>query len=131
MAIDLHHAHVFSSDINATIEWWCRNLNAKVLFDGELAGARNVFIAVGTGRLHIYDQRPRDCGRGAVHHLGIKVGGLREVWERLQKDGVASRHGLREHDGWRYVMVSAPDGLLLELFEFDHPSAAVNIVGRI
>lgn len=131
MAIDLHHAHVFASNIEATIEWWCRHLEAKVLFDGNMAGFRNVLIAVGNGRLNIYDQPPKDTGRGAVHHLGVRVDGLRSVWERLQAAGVSSQHGLREHDGWRYVMVSAPDGLLLELFEFDDPSAALNIDGRI
>jgi hypothetical protein len=73
----------------------------------ELAGSRNVFLAVGTGRLHIYDQAPKDRGRGIIHHLGIKVGNLRDVWRRLQVQGVISANGLREHDGWRYVMISA------------------------
>lgn len=131
MSLDLHHAHLFASDIKATVEWWCRHMGAKVLFDRELAGSRNVFLAVGTGRLNIYDQPPRDQGRGAIHHLGIKVANLREVWRRLQSEGVRSPNGLREHDGWRYVMISAPDGLLLELFEFDDPDAPANAIGRL
>lgn len=130
MAIDLHHAHLFASDIDATVAWWCQHLDAKVLHDEVLAGARNVFIGVGTGRLHIYDQPPRDQGRGAIHHLGIRVGQLREVWARLQVAGVTSRGGLREHDGWRYVMISAPDDILLELFEFDDPASPTNRNGR-
>ena len=88
-------------------------------------------LAVGSGRLNIYDQPPKDHGRGAIHHLGVKVGDLRQVWQRLQVDGVASRRGLREQDGWRYVMVSAPDDVLVELFEFDDPTAPANIVGRL
>jgi catechol 2,3-dioxygenase-like lactoylglutathione lyase family enzyme len=131
MSIDLHHAHVFASDIDATIEWWCRHLDAKVQFDGRLAGARNVFLAVGTGRLNVYDQAPGDRGRGGIHHLGIKVGNLRDVWSRLKAQGVISPHGLREQDGWRYVMISAPDGILIELFEFDDPSAPVNVSGAL
>jgi len=83
-------------------------------------------LAVGTGRLNIYDQAPRDRGRGAVHHLGVKVANLRDVWPRLQAQGITSPHGLREQDGWRYVMISAPDGILVELFEFDDPSAPAN-----
>ena len=129
MSLDLHHVHLFASNIDATIEWWCRHMRAKVLFDNELAGARNVFLAVGTGRVHIYDQAPRDRGRGAIHHLGIKVGNLREVWRGLQAQGVTSPNGLREQEGWRYVMISAPDGVLLELFEFDDPSAPANVRG--
>ena len=42
--MDLHHLHVFASDIEATIQWWSRRLGAKVFFDENLAGARNVFI---------------------------------------------------------------------------------------
>lgn len=131
MSFDLHHAHLFASDINATIDWWCRHLQAKVLLDEDLAGARNVLLAIGVGRLNIYDQPPRDQGRGAVHHLGVKVANLREVWRRLQAEGVMSKSGLREHAHWRYVMVSAPDGVLVELFEFDDPLAPANIVGRV
>jgi len=129
--IDLHHAHLFASDIDQTLAWWCRNLGAKVFFDEVLAGSRNVFLGVGTGRLHIYDQPPKDGGRGTIHHLGIRVSGLRDVWARLQRDGVTSPGGLREHGSWRYVMIEAPDSILLELFEFDDPSAAVNRTGRL
>lgn len=131
MSLDLHHVHIFASDIDASIEWWRRHMDAKVIFDDELAGARNVFLAVGSGRLHLYDQAPRERGRGAVHHLGIRVAGLRDVWRRLLRQGITSPHGLRESEGWRYVMISAPDGLLLELFEFDDPSAPANVTGRI
>src|SRR5262245_17743815 len=104
-AMDLHHVHVFARKIEATIEWWSRHLRAKVFFDAKLAGARNVFLAVGTGRLHIYDQASIDRGRGAIHHLGIKVTDLRGVWQRLQAEGLTSHHGnqLRYHcqAAWR------------------------------
>lgn len=131
MTIDLHHAHLFASDIDATVSWWTRYMGAKVLYDGTMAGARNVFIAVGTGRLHIYDQPPRDLGRGAIHHLGLRVSNLRSEWARLQAEGLTSPNGLREHSGWRYVMILAPDGVLLELFEFDDPTAPANRDGRV
>ncbi len=45
----------------------------------------------------------------------------------LQTEGVTSPHGLLEQEGWRYIMASAPDGVLLELFEFDDPSAPANV----
>lgn len=131
MSLDLHHVHVFASNIDETIHWWRRHMDAKIIFDDELAGARNVFLAVGSGRLHLYDEAPRDRGRGSVHHLGVKVANLRDEWQRLQLQGITSPHGLRERDGWRYVMICAPDGLLLELFEFDDPSAPANVTGRV
>jgi catechol 2,3-dioxygenase-like lactoylglutathione lyase family enzyme len=127
--MDLHHVHIFASDMAATLAWWQRHMRARVLFDGQMAGSRNVLIGVGTGRINIYDQPPRDAGRGPVHHVGVRVNDLRGAWQKLRADGVTSPNGLREVDGWRYVMIAAPDGLLVELFEFDDPKAAINIDG--
>ena len=127
--MDLHHTHIFASDIERTLAWWQRHLGARILFDGVHAGSRNVLIGIGTGRLNIYDQPPRNAGRGAVHHVGVRVAGLRAVWTRLQAEGVTSPNGMREHEGWRYVMIAAPDDLLVELFEFDDPTSPFNSDG--
>ena len=128
-AMDLHHVHIFASDLAATLAWWQRHLGARILFDGSNAGARNVLIGVGRGRINIYDQPPRDTGRGGVHHIGVRVPDLRSTWARLQADGVTSPGGLREHAGLRYVMIAAPDGILVELFEFDDPASPYNVDG--
>ncbi len=127
--MDLHHTHIFASDIDLTIAWWQRHLGARILFDGDNAGARNVMLGIGQGRLNLYDQPPRDYGPSVVHHIGVRVNNLREVWARLQVEGITSPKGLREHDDWRYVMIAAPDQLLVELFEFDDPAAPFNIDG--
>ena len=127
--MDLHHTHIFASDIDRTLAWWQRHFEARILFDGVHAGSRNVLIGIGSGRLNIYDQPPRDEGRGAVHHIGIRVADLPAVWQRLQHHGITSPNGLREHDGWRYVMIAAPDNLLVELFEFDDPASPFNTDG--
>jgi catechol 2,3-dioxygenase-like lactoylglutathione lyase family enzyme len=127
--MDLHHTHIFASDIDRTLTWWQRHFEARILLDGEHAGSRNVLIGIGSGRLNIYDQPPRDQGRGAVHHIGIRVTDLPAVWQRLQRHGITSPNGLRAHDGWRYVMIAAPDNLLVELFEFDDPASPFNTEG--
>lgn len=127
--MDLHHTHIFSSNIERTLAWWQRFLGARILFDGVHAGSRNVLIGIGSGRLNIYEQPPRDRGRGVVHHVGVRVSDLRTLWARLQSEGITSPHGIREHDGWRYVMIAAPDDLLVELFEFDDPTSPFNIDG--
>lgn len=124
--MDLHHVHLFASDMAATLDWWQRHLGARVLFDGRLAGSRNVLIGIGRGRINIYDQPPRDRGRGGVHHIGVRVRGLAAAWARLRADGITSPNGLREQDGWRYVMIEAPDHVLIELFEFDDPASPFN-----
>lgn len=127
--MDLHHVHLFASDMTATLGWWQRHLGARVLNDEVLAGSRNVLIGVGRGRINIYDQPPHDEGRGAVHHLGVRVPNLRTEWARLLADGVTSRNGLREHGSWRYAMIEAPDNVLVELFEFDAPKSVFNTDG--
>jgi catechol 2,3-dioxygenase-like lactoylglutathione lyase family enzyme len=127
--MDLHHAHIFASNLVQTLGWWREHLGARVLYDDVIAGSRNVLIGVGSGRINIYDQPPKGPGRGPVHHLGVRVRDFDTVWKRLQDTGVTSPNGPREQDGWRYVMIAAPDGVLVEIFEFDDPASPFNIDG--
>jgi catechol 2,3-dioxygenase-like lactoylglutathione lyase family enzyme len=119
MTEHVHHTHLFCSDIDATIAWWCDMLGAEVAFDGDFGGARNVVLRVGSGRLHLYDQAPRDEGKGAVHHIGIRTDDLEALEARLRAKGVAFRSGIRDFEAWKYIMCPAPDGVLLELFQAD------------
>ena len=61
-----------------------------------------------------------------MHHLGVRVPRLKAEWARLRAAGITSPGGLREYDGWRYVMIEAPDNVLVELFEFDDPGSVFN-----
>jgi|TARA_B100001750_G_scaffold125918_1_gene99900 catechol 2,3-dioxygenase-like lactoylglutathione lyase family enzyme len=117
--LDLHHVHIFASNASATVEWWQRNLGATVSYDGEFGGARNIFMKVGQGRINIYDQQPRGTSSGAYHHVGIRVEGLADLRDRMTANGVDFRSDIREFGNWRYLMCSAPDNVLLELFEVD------------
>jgi catechol 2,3-dioxygenase-like lactoylglutathione lyase family enzyme len=115
----LHHVHVFARDIAASIAWWRDMLGAEVAFDGDFGGARNAFLRVGGGRIHLYDQPPRGDGTGAVHHVGIRTADLKGLVARLGQRGVVFRNPPREFGWWRYAMCAAPDGVLLELFEIE------------
>ena len=117
--MNLHHVHIFASDLSKTLDWWVSLLDAEIVLDTEHAGARNVLIRVGSGHLNIYDQAPPETGRSAIHHLGVAVDDLKETWPLLRSKGAESPNGLREFGSWRYVMVEAPDSILVELFEFD------------
>ncbi len=119
MNTHLHHVHIFTSDIDATVAWYRDMLGGEVFYDGEFGGARNVFMKIGHGRLNIYDQPPRGDGRNAVHHIGIRTDDLAALHSRLEANGVAFRSGIREFGSWRYIMCPAPDNVLLELFEAD------------
>jgi len=112
----LHHTHIFASDVERTISFWREHFGALVLADEEVMGARNVFLRVGEGRLHLYAQSPRQAGQGTVHHLGIETSELADLVARLKAAGVSVTE-IRRHPQADYAMAEAPDGLLLELFQ--------------
>jgi catechol 2,3-dioxygenase-like lactoylglutathione lyase family enzyme len=116
--ISLHHVHLMASDVEATITFWREHFGAVVLLDAEFAGARNVFLRVGEGRLHLYAQPPKHVGQGTVHHLGVETDELVALVERLKTAGVSVTE-IRHHPEARYAMAQGPDGLLLELFQPD------------
>lgn len=114
----LHHTHIFASDIDETLRFWTTWLGAEVVADEVLLGSRNVMVAVGDGRLNIYAQPPSHPERsGGVHHLGIQVRDLHSLVGEMRAGGVVFRKPIAEGEGFRYVMVEAPDRILLELFE--------------
>ncbi|MBI4557373.1 MAG: VOC family protein [Candidatus Hydrogenedentes bacterium] len=119
MVISLHHVHIFASDLEASLEFYKKCFGATVVLDAELAGARNVFLRIGNGRLHVYDQPPKYSGRGSIHHFGIQTDDLDSAVANLQTHGVKFRKPVADQGIWRYVMVPAPDNILIELFEVD------------
>lgn len=119
MVCHVHHVHIFASDINKSIKFYEEFFGGKVILDSELAGARNVFMKIGHGRLHFYDQPPKNPGRGSIHHFGIQTDNIEEVVDRLSSGGVALRKGITDLGFWKYVMVPAPDDILIELFRVD------------
>ncbi len=123
MAVVLHHTHIFASDIEATIRFWCEMFGAQVLMDMEMAGARNVMLGIGTGRINIYDQSPREGRGGAYHHLGIQTDNLDALIEHMRRKGFHFQGDVREYCHLRYIMAMAPDGVLLELFQIDPEKA--------
>ena len=119
MVCHVHHVHIFASDINKSIKFYEEFFGGKVILDSELAGARNVFMKIGHGRLHFYDQPPKNSGRGSIHHFGIQTNNIEEVVDKLRAGGVALRKGITDLGFWKYVMVPAPDDILIELFQVD------------
>jgi len=90
---------------------------AEVLFDLEIAGARNVMISIGSGLLNIYEQSPREGRGGAYHHLGIQTDDLDALIAHMQRRGFRFEGEIKDFGTGRYMMAMAPDDILLELFE--------------
>ena len=119
MVCHVHHVHIFASDVEKSIKFYEEFFGGKVILDSELAGARNVFMKIGHGRLHFYDQPPKNPGRGSIHHFGIQTDNIEEVVDKLRAGGVALRKGITDLGFWKYVMVPAPDDIPIELFQVD------------
>lgn len=113
----VHHTHLMATDIDASLEFYRRWFGAEVVADFSYAGARNVFVAVGTGRLHFYDQPPRSTERNAINHIGLVVHGLDALADAMEAAGVDLPKGVQRFPDGNYLMVEAPDRVLLELFE--------------
>ena len=117
MRNSLHHAHLFASNVDESIKFYSEMFGAKVLFDLEMAGARNVMIQIGSSKINFYDQPPKDQGRGAVHHLGIETNDLKALVEHMKSKGFQFIKNIKSFGPLKYVMAAAPDNVLLELFE--------------
>jgi catechol 2,3-dioxygenase-like lactoylglutathione lyase family enzyme len=93
-----------ASDLDATIAFWRDGFGGEVVHDAEFAGARNVFLRVASGRIHLYDQPPKTSDRGTVHQVGVltdDLGRQRQLTgvsvpnprlKRVVKRGPRSRH---------------------------------------
>lgn len=117
MKVSLHHAHLFASNVDNSIKFYREMFGAKVLFDLEMAGARNVMIQIGSSKINFYDQSPKDQGRGAIHHLGIETDDLEALVEHMKSKGFQFIKKIKELGPLKYLMAAAPDNVLLELFE--------------
>jgi len=120
----LHHVHLFASNLENSIRFYQTMFGARVIFDTEMAGARNVMIAIGSGKINFYDQPPADETRGLMHHLGIETDDLEELVRHMEQNGFHFEKPIRDLGAWKYVMAEGPDHVLLELFQIT--SEAVN-----
>ena len=117
MRTNLHHAHLFASDIEKSLHFYREMFGAEVLFDLEVAGARNVMIAIGSSKINFYDQPPKDQERGVVHHLGIEADNLEDLISHMKSKGFEFKKSIKNLGILKYIMAEGPDHILLELFE--------------
>ena len=115
----LHHAHLFASHLDESVSFYRKMFGAEVVLDNDVAGVRNVLLRLGDGYINFYDQPPKDSGRGAVHHLGIRTDDLSELMIHMRCKGFEFRKEITDLGPLKYVMAEGPDGVLLELFQTD------------
>jgi catechol 2,3-dioxygenase-like lactoylglutathione lyase family enzyme len=117
MANHLHHVQIFASDVEKSIRFYQDIFGGRVLMDTEISGARNILMRIGNGRLVIYDQPPKDSGRGGIHHFAIQTDDLEGNVERMKRKGISFKKEITDNGYIKYIMVPAPDNILVEYFE--------------
>lgn len=117
MRVSLQHIHLFASNLDESLKFYQDMFDAKVIFDAEVAGARNVMISIGSGAINFYDQPPKDDGRGVVHHLGIETDDIDALVKKMKSKGHKFRKPITDLGVLKYVMVAGPDNILIELFQ--------------
>ncbi len=117
MPYHVHHVHLFASDIEKSLQFYRTFFEGSVILDLEVAGARNIFMKVGTGRIHFYDQAPKMPGPGSIHHFGIQTDDIERDYRRMQSEGIGFKKSVTDLGYMKYIMVPAPDNVLIELFE--------------
>src|SRR5471032_3021025 len=122
MRISLDHAHIFASDLGATMDFLTRMFGATVVWNEEAAGTRSVRLQIGKGFIHVYDQPPKSERGGPVHHLGIETDDLEGLVAQMKAKGFIFRNAIRVEPKFSYVMVAGPDNLLIELFQSLEPA---------
>jgi catechol 2,3-dioxygenase-like lactoylglutathione lyase family enzyme len=113
----VHHVHLFASDIEKSLAFYKNFFGGEIILDMEIAGARNVFMKVGFGRIHFYDQPPKMTGTGSIHHFAIQTDDVERDYKRMKAEGVAFNKEVVDVGTMKYIMVPAPDKVLIELFE--------------
>ena len=121
MRVGLDHIHIFASDIAVTVDFFRTMFGATVVWDEQAAGVRNVRLALGDAFLQVYDQAPKAPRGGAMHHIGIVTDDLDALVARMTAQGFRFRNPIRDASTFKYVMISGPDGLLIELFQSLEP----------
>jgi catechol 2,3-dioxygenase-like lactoylglutathione lyase family enzyme len=121
MRVSLDHAHIFASNLDATVDFFRTMFDAAVVWDEVVAGARGVRLQIGRAFILIYDQPPKAPRGGAFHHIGIVTDDLDGLVGQMKSRGFVFQKPIQETRAFKYVMISGPDELLIELFECHEP----------
>jgi catechol 2,3-dioxygenase-like lactoylglutathione lyase family enzyme len=119
MSHHVHHVHLFASDIEKSLTFYKTFFGGEIILDMEVAGARNIFMKVGSGRIHFYDQSPKVTGAGSIHHFAIQTDNLERDYQFMKAEGVEFSKAIVQLGYMKYIMTPAPDNVLIEVFEVD------------
>jgi len=133
----LDHIHIYSAAPEVSAEFYARHFDAKTIVRNKNKnGDERIFLALGGQVLVLGDfpkghgaASPPEAGDGAyrhgfgVAHFGIRVESVEAGLEELAQAEVRVLGEIvREESGLTYAYVEAPDGVVIELTQYESGS---------
>jgi catechol 2,3-dioxygenase-like lactoylglutathione lyase family enzyme len=130
----LDHIHIYASEPDESARFYENHFEATVVLrNTNVNGDVRIFLAVG-GEIvvvggfpgGIVPSPPPEAGDGAythgfgVAHFGFRVADVRAAIAELSKSGVrVLSEPVSEPSGLKYAYIAAPDGVVIELTQYD------------
>ncbi|MBW2274961.1 MAG: VOC family protein [Deltaproteobacteria bacterium] len=130
----LDHIHIYAADPEASARFYTDHFEAKlVLRNTNANGDTRIFLALGGQVLvlgsfpaGLVPALPPEAGDGAyghgfgVAHFGLRVASVRAALQELSASAVRIlSEPVREQSGLTYAYVAAPDGVVIELTQYE------------
>ena len=130
----LDHIHIYAADPEESARFYQHHFEAKlVLRNTNANGDARIFLSLG-GQILVIGSfpsgltpaAPPEAGDGAyshgfgVAHFGLRVANVRAAITELSASGVrVLSQPVREPSGLTYAYVAAPDGVVVELTQYE------------
>ena len=124
------HIHLIASNIDETVQWYCRVLDAKVTFQGEFRGSKAYYLDIAGMTFVVFGRLQNAAApipgtvapKFGVDHFGFAVGDLGQAFEELRDCGVKILEGpVTVRPGLRIAYIEGPDQIRIELCERHAP----------
>ena len=126
MSFSIEHVSIRCRDLEATVEYYRRMFDAKVILRRNLSGSRRIaFLRIGESMLELMDFGPGSEPIDAreyygVHHIGIKTDNFEATYRDLKAKGADFLGDPFEPTpGIRLAFLRDPNGAVIELAERD------------
>ena len=127
----IHHVALTVSNIEKSIEWYQRNLNAEILGRYEKRGSEIVHLRIGDGQIELFEygdetqllpnyrkELESDLRTVGTKHVCFEVSNLINIKQQLENNGVEIATEIdTTRFGGNYFFIKDPDGILIELYQ--------------
>lgn len=120
------HIHLITSNVEETVQWYCRVLDATVTFQGEFRGSKVYYLDIAGMAFVVFGKLENEATpiagtvapKSGVDHFGFAVGDLGSVIDDLRARGARILEGpVTVRPGLRIAYIGGPDQIRIELCE--------------